>query len=101
MSTIKAESFAAIAGQVFDTEFIAYTTTAIGYDMLALPAIWVHLGGKHVLEYVTFNEVSHRVEIRCDGMSFDNTPTDNEPISRVLADACKRIETTLATLIAV
>ena len=101
MSHVKPDTFAAIAGQVLNAEFTAYTATKPGYDMLAMIDEEVWLGGNALLEYATFNGTHHMVTIRCESVSYDRDVTDTDTLSRTLANACKRIESILADIISV
>lgn len=100
MTHIKPDTFASIVGQILNADFTAYTPTKPGRDILAMIEEEVWLGGDSLLEYATFNETHHTVTIRCESVTYDRNVTDTDTLSRTLVNACKRIETLLADIIA-
>lgn len=100
MNTLNPDTFAAIAGQVFNTEFIAYTATKPGYDVLAMIDAEVWLGGNARIEYATYNAMHNTVTIQCEGVTYDRDSDDTDTVSRVLSASCNKIESIAGTLIA-
>lgn len=99
MTTIKPDTFAAIAGQVLNAGFTAYTSTAPNSPIIAMIDDEVWLGGSELLEYVEYSHATYRARIRCGSVWYESDSDDTDTVSRVLATACKRIESAVANLI--
>ena len=99
MSLITPDTFAAVTSQVLGFEFTAYTPKP-GHDVLALAEYGSFVGGKHLVQFATFNDTLHRVTLTVDMVEYDNDVQDTDPLSVHLVAACKKIESALAAMIA-
>lgn len=98
MTTISADTVATIAGHVLNVDMLAYTPTHPNAPILALPDGPAWASTDQTLEYVTYDQQWNQITIRTDVSEYDRDTNDTDTVSRALAGACRRIETTLATL---
>lgn len=99
---ITPETFAAIAGQVFNADMLPYGSPVPTAPILALPnaPLWA---GVETVEYLTYSHATHSVSVQTSAGEFDRESVDTDPstLARAMSAACVRIEAALTALIAV